>query len=82
MNWELIRWFAGICLTIVGLKFVLVMVKTLFSKEMMQDAIGAVGDKISDANYKMTNSLKRKMAEKKARREAEKEKNKPMVFIR
>lgn len=82
MNWNLVAWVAGTLMTFVGIKFVIVAIKTLFSKEMMTDAIGAIGDHISDANAALTNKLKTKMAQRKARKEAEKQQNKPMVYIR
>lgn len=65
MNWGLVGWFAGIVATFVGLKFVIVMAKTLFSKESMEDFIDYTGEKISRRCHKVSKNIRKKIKEKK-----------------
>lgn len=77
MNWRLIAWFAGVMLTLGGLKFVWVFLKNALSKETMEDVIDNMNATISGVAKKTTAKLK----EKAERRRQEKE-NKPIVTIR
>ena len=79
MNWDLIKWFAGLMATLAGIKFVMVFFKTLVSKETMRDALDVMGDKIHDAGESASSYLKRKSKERKMRKEQE---EKPIVVIR
>lgn len=79
MNWQLIAWFAGVMLTLGGLKFVWVFLRTLLSKETMEDGIDALKDSVSGLANKATDKIKEK-AER--RRQEKKEKAKPIVTIR
>ena len=78
MNWGLIGWFAGVVLTLAGLKFVWVFVRSILSKETMEDVIEAAGDGISNAGKSFSNYVKKKGEERKAR----KKEQKPIVTIR
>ena len=83
MNWGLVGWFAGIVLTFVGLKFVIVAAKTLFSKETMQAAINVVGDGASRTTKKFEKYLKNRTKKVKAYQAAKRSaENKPIVTIR
>ena len=82
MNWNLVWWFVGVCGTLTALKFVIVLFKSLFSKDSMKLAIGALGDKISDANEVISEKIKAKAEEKKKKKEEEKHKGEAYVMIR
>jgi len=78
MNWRLITWFAGVMLTLGGLKFVWVFLKTLLSKETMEDCIDSLKDSVSGAAGKLSNKIKMKAE----RRREKKEQNRPVITIR
>lgn len=78
MNWKLIMWFAGVMLTLGGLKFVWVFLKTLLSKETMEDCIDSLKDSVSGAASKLSDKIKMKAE----RRREKKEQNKPVITIR
>ena len=59
----------GTLATLAGLKFVIVLFRSLFSKETMTGVIDAMGNKISEANEKITESVKKKAAERKKKKE-------------
>ena len=82
MNWELVGWFAGVIATLVGIKFVWTLFRTLFSKESMVRVIDSVGNSAQKAADKMSRGFSEKMAEKRARKEKEKEYYKPEVVNR
>lgn len=44
MNWQLIAWVGGTALTVYGIKFVLMLIATLFSKDTMKGAINVMGN--------------------------------------
>lgn len=71
MNWGLIAWFAGVVLTIYGLKFVLTLTKSLFGKESREQIVDSIGNSISNANKKITKSLKKKADERKHKKAEE-----------
>lgn len=71
MNWNLIAWFAGVVLTIYGLKFVLTLAKSLFGKEARESIVDGIGSSISNANKKITKSLKKKADERKRKKAEE-----------
>ena len=77
MNWDLIKWVAGIMLTFAGVKFVWVFLRNLLSRDMMEDAIEAVGDGFRNLGSRTAAYAKRKAGERKAKKEA-----KPIVTIR
>lgn len=77
MNWGLIGWFAGIILTFAGLKFVWIFLKSILSKDTMEDVIEAAGDGISNAGRSFSKFLKMKGEERRARKN-----EKPIVTIR
>lgn len=78
MNWNLIGWFAGVILTIAGLKFVWVFLRSILSKDTMLDVIDAAGNGISNAGKAFSNYLGKKADERRKKKEA----NKPIVTIR
>ena len=75
MNFGIISWVLGVLLTIYGIKFVFMAVKTLLSKEMMESVIDKAGKSITRTNKKFKRYLKEKVDKKKTV-------NKPMVEIR
>jgi len=81
MNWGLVGWFAGIVATFVGLKFVIVMAKTLFSKESMEDFIDYTGEKISRRCHKISKNIKKKMKEKRDEKKEAKKENTTDIMI-
>ena len=81
MNWNLIAWVAGVLLTFAGIKFVFVAIHTLLSKKTMKSAIDAVGVGIGESADKFTDYIQRKVDERKAKKEAEKN-TKPVITIR
>ncbi len=82
MNWGFIGWVVGILLTIYLLKFVILALRSLFSKESMESLMGTAERKIKDANEWMTATIKKKAAaKKKAEKMARKIKDdRPMVI--
>jgi len=72
MNWSLVWWFFGVCATLTALKFVIVLFRSIFNKETMQNAIETAGNKISETSEKMTEKIKEKAAERRVRKEEEK----------
>ena len=82
MNWELVKWFGGVIGTLIGIKFIWTLFRTLFSKESMVKVIDSVGTGASNAANKMTDKFQEKVKKAKERREEEKQKNKPEVMIR
>ena len=82
MNWNLVLWFAGIMVTFVGLKFVWVLFRTLFSKESMEDVVDAIGDGIHNASEKVSKSIKKSAQKRRARKKAEKKNDPPLIMIR
>lgn len=79
MNWNFVMWFAGVCATVVALRFIVVLFGSLFSKESMKSAIGCIGNKINEANATVTEKIKEKAAERKQRKAEE---NRATVIIR
>lgn len=77
MNWRLIAWFAGVLLTLGGMKFVWVFLKNALSRETMEDLIDNMNSTISGAAKKTTAKLKEKAERRKQAKE-----NKPIVTIR
>lgn len=82
MNWELVKWFGGVIGTLIGIKFIWTLFRTLFSKQSMVKVIDSVGNGAQNAANKMTDRISQKVQEAKERREEEKKKNKPEVVIR
>lgn len=76
MNWGLIAWFAGVVLTFAGIKFVWVFLRSILSKETMEDVIDAAGNGISNAGRSFSNYIKKKGEERKSKKEN------PIVTIR
>lgn len=81
MNWGLIGWIAGVLLTFAGIKFVFVVIHSLFSKKTMKTAIDAVGTGINESRDRFEEYLQRKVDARKAKKEAEKN-AKPVITIR
>lgn len=77
MNWDLIKWVAGILLTFAGIKFVWVFLRSLLNRDNMEDAIEAIGDRMKDAGSDVAKFAKRKAMERKAKKE-----QKPIITIR
>ena len=75
MNWGIVSWVLGVLLTIYGIRFVFMAVKTLLSKEMMEAVIDKAGKSVTRTNKKFKKYLKEKVDKKKTV-------NKPMVTIR
>lgn len=71
MNWNLIAWFAGVVLTIYGLKFVLTLAKSLFGKEAREEIIDSIGSGISNVNKKITKTFKKRADERKRKKAEE-----------
>lgn len=82
MNWELIAWFAGVVATLYGLKFVIVLFRTLFSKQTMVRVIDSAGRGAANTADRVTEKLREKVEERRERKQREKEENKPVVIIR
>ena len=72
MNWGLIGWVAGVLLTLYMIKFVWMMIRSLFSKDTMSSVMEITGDKVNRLNRKMTKKIKQKAEQKKKEREARK----------
>ena len=81
MNWNLIAWFAGVLLTIAGIKFVFVAIHTLLSKKTMKSAIDAVGVGIGESADRFTNYIQKKVDARREKKEAEKN-TRPTIIIR
>lgn len=79
MNWGLVGWFAGTIATLIGIKFIWTLFRTLFSKESMVKVIDSVGSGATNAANKMTASVTQKIRDKKERK---KDENKPVVVNR
>ena len=79
MNWGLVASFAGVLLTIYGIKFVFMAIRSLFSKDTMETVMDSMGNSISKANKKFKRYLKQKSAQKKMQQIEE---EKPMILIR
>ena len=83
MNWGFIGWVLGALLTLYVLKFAIMLLRSIFSKESMESMMGAAQDRISDANERLTETIKRKAAQRKAEKQRKKEEeNRPIVYIR
>ena len=80
MNWGLVAWVAGVLLTIYAIKFVFMAIRTLLSKDTMEDVMDVMGNSISNANKKFKRYLKNKSTQKKMQRKLEEEK--PMIIVR
>ena len=77
MNISIVLWFAGIMATIYGLKFVIVLFRSLFNKEAMEDALESIGKKTTNASK----VIKSKIEERKQKKQ-EKETEMAMPIIR
>lgn len=83
MNWGFIGWVIGILLTIYLLKFVILALRSLFSRESMENIMGATERKIRSANKAMTRKIKQTAAKRKAEKLQKKiEEDQPMIVIR
>ena len=81
MNWGFIGWVIGILLTIYLLKFVILALRSLFSKESMENLMGMTEKKIKSVNKAMTKKIKETTAKRKAEKMARKiEDDQPMVI--
>ena len=78
MNWGLISWIAGVMLTLYGIKFVIMAIRTLLSKDTMNAVLDAAGSSVNTANVKFKRYLKKKASSKKS----EQKKIKPIITIR
>lgn len=77
MNWGLVGWIIGALLTIYAIKFVFLLMKSIFSKETMRNGMEVLGDSVSSATKKFERFLKKKAKERKVKKynkEAEKTK--------
>lgn len=82
MNWELVGWFAGVVATIYGLKFVLVLFKSLFGKQSMTRVIDGASNAAVHASDRMKENLRCKIEERRERKQQEKYENRPVVVDR
>lgn len=82
MNWELVKWFGGVIGTLIGIKFIWTLFRTLFSKQSMVKVIDSIGNGAQNAANRMTDKLSQKVQKAKERREEEKLNNKPEVINR
>lgn len=83
MNWGFIGWVLGIILTLYVLKFAIMALRSLFSKESMESLMDIAGNKISRANKNLTKKMKQNVAKRKAEKMAKKiDEERPMVIIR
>lgn len=78
MNWSLIAWVFGTMMTFYGIKFVFRLLHQLFSKDTMDNAIGAIGNSCTQSADNLTNYLTSKI---KARRQKKAEEE-PIITIR
>lgn len=65
MNWNIIGWVLGTLLTIYGIKFVFMAVRTLLSKETMETVLDSAGNAIHRTNRNFKRYLKKKADNKK-----------------
>ena len=79
MNFELVLWFAGVIATLIGIKFIWTIFRTLFSKQSMVRVIDKVGEKASNTSERMAEKVAESIEK---RREKKREANKPVVYIR
>ena len=79
MNWELVKWFAGICLTLGGIRIVWTMFRSIFSKDSIHGVMDAAGNRIDEAGGRLTDTLKKKAEERKQKKERE---NRPIITYR
>jgi len=79
MNWNLIMWFAGVMATLAGLKFVIVLFRSLVNKDSMKSAISVIGDKIHEGAESVTDYIKTKAEERKVKKELE---ERPIIRLR
>lgn len=84
MNWDIVKWIAGVLLTFAGVKFVWVAFRAIFSKDNMTNVLENIGDRCSDAAYEGGEFMRRKMVEHKKRRQAKKDEKdgKVIAYIR
>ena len=80
MHWGLVAWVAGVLLTIYGIKFVFMAIRTLLSKDTMESVMDSMGYSISCANKKFKRYLKNKSTQRKMQKKVEEEK--PMIIVR
>lgn len=79
MNWSLIGWIVGGLVTIYAIRFLFDLFKNLFGKDQREYMIYKIGCGVHNASESMTDSLKKKAAERKQKKEEER---KAMVWIR
>ena len=86
MNWGLIAWFAGVIATLIGIKFIWTIFRTMFSKESMVKVIDGVGSGATKAANRMSENLAHSIQEAKfkhqEKKEQKREQNKPVVYDR
>lgn len=86
MNWDLVKWVAGVLLTFVGIKFVFVLIHTVFSKKTMKSAIEHIGSGAGNAAERFSESISSTVEKYRARRaerqEKKQEENRPEIIIR
>ena len=82
MNWELVKWVAGVLLTVAGIKFVWTAFRAIFSKENMTDVLESIGDKCSDAAYSSGEFIRKKVVQHKKRKQEKKDEQKVIAYIR
>lgn len=74
MNWGFIGWVLGIILTVYVLKFAVMALSSLFSKDSMENVMNITGKKISKMNKKLTKKIKDAAAKRKE--------NQPIITIK
>ena len=82
MNWNLIGWFAGAIVTLYMIKFILMFVRRIFSKDTMTKIIDSTGNAATRTSERITDSLTEKIQQRRERKAKEKEENSPVVVIR
>ena len=80
MNWGLVGWVAGTMLTIYMIKFVISLMRSVFSKENANRVISGIGNSCDRAGERCTEYLRYKVENR--RRKKEPEPLTPTVHIR
>ncbi len=79
MNWDLVKWVAGVLLTLGGIKVAFVLIHRIFSKETINAVCGNINESCASAGEKFGKYLKDKVERKQTQK---KESNKPTMIIR
>jgi len=81
MNWELVKWVAGVAITLGSIKFALRLIRKIFSKDSMDSMLRRAGNSINDAAERSSDFVSEKIKQSREKRMQQKANQKPEITI-